>query len=58
LGSWICWSDIDSHCHLWLLTLKGVYAEGLQQRREKQEILSIFKRKRRFQAGSVKFKEL
>jgi hypothetical protein len=38
LGSWIDRGDIYSYSDIWILTLKRIYAEGLQQRRRKKEI--------------------
>ncbi len=31
MGSWIDRSGIYPHCNIWILTLKRIYAEGLQQ---------------------------
>jgi hypothetical protein len=38
LGSWIDRGDIYSYSDIWILTLKRIYAEGLQQRGRKKEI--------------------
>jgi len=32
LGSWIDGGGIYPYSHIWILTLKRIYAEGLQQR--------------------------
>jgi hypothetical protein len=36
VGSWINWCADYPYGHIWILTLKRIYAEGLQQRRRKE----------------------
>jgi hypothetical protein len=36
LGRWIIRGGIYPYCNLWILTLKGIHAEGLQQKEMKQ----------------------
>ena len=38
MGFWIDRGDIYSYSDIWILTLKRIYAEGLQQRRRKKEV--------------------
>jgi hypothetical protein len=38
LGSWINRDCIYPYCSIWILTLKRIYAEGLQQRGRRKEI--------------------
>jgi hypothetical protein len=33
MGRWFDWRGIYNHCTLWVLTVKTIDAEGLQQRR-------------------------